>query len=147
MSHSSDKPRVAIVNYGMGNLFSVRHACEHVGLHAVVASQKEEILSADGIILPGVGAFGDAMDNLENLGLTEILRQVALTHQKPFFGICLGFQLLMEESYEFGYHKGLGILGGSVVRFENSLPGQVASAIVKVPQVGWNRILKPQFLR
>jgi len=129
--------KIAIVDYGLGNLFSVKHACEYVGMHATVTSSKEEILRADAVILPGIGAFGDAMEALEKLDLSNTLRDIA--SEKPLVGICLGMQLLMTESFEFGKHHGLEIIDGQVVRFEDLMPG---SKKVKVPQVGWNRILR-----
>lgn len=130
--------RVAIVDYGLGNLFSVKHACEHVGMQGIITSANSEILAADAVILPGVGAFGAAMESLKKLDLISVLRDVALS-DKPFFGICLGMQLLMTESYEFGFHKGLGIIKGSVVRLDKPTG---PSGKLKVPQVGWNRIIK-----
>lgn len=128
--------KVAIVDYGLGNLFSVKHACEHVGLTAVVTADVPEIMSADAVILPGVGAFGDAMQALKQLDLVHPLRDIARS-RKPLVGICLGMQLLMTESDEFGRHQGLGIIDGAVRRLE---PG----GTLKVPQVGWNRIFKPE---
>lgn len=136
----STKPtnkKVAIVDYGMGNLFSVKHACECVGLNAKVTSSKEEILSADLVILPGVGAFGDAMEALRNLDLVNTLK-VVHESSKPIVGICLGMQLLMSEGHEFGRHKGLGIIKGQVVPFDNPIDDSQKS--LKVPQVGWNHI-------
>ena len=130
--------RVAIVDFGMGNLFSVQRACEAVGLRARVTSGPTELLDSDAVILPGVGAFGDAMSSLVHLGLADALREVAASG-KPLFGICLGLQLLMTESHEFGRHRGLGILEGDVVRFEQPREGQRA---LKVPQVGWNQIFR-----
>lgn len=124
-------PFVAIVDYGMGNLFSVKNVCEAVGLSAIITSQKEEILSAQTVILPGVGAFGDAMANLKKLDLVEVLND-AIQSKKNFIGICLGMQLLMSESEEFGKHAGLGIIKGDVVRFPESSS--------KIPQIGWNKI-------
>ena len=131
-------PRVAIVDYGMGNLFSVRQACEAAGLHPVVTSSPADLLTADGVILPGVGAFADAMHTLVDTGLADALRRVA--HEGvPLLGICLGMQLVMEESTEFGRHGGLGLIAGRVVRFpERSANG----ASVKVPHIGWNRVCK-----
>lgn len=128
--------QIAIVDYGMGNLFSVKHACESVGLNASITASRQEILTADAVILPGVGAFGDAMATLDRLQLVDVLRQVAASG-KPLVGICLGMQLLMTRSYEFGCHQGLGIVEGEVVRFQGSAEG---SARLKVPQVGWNHI-------
>ena len=129
--------RVAIINYDMGNLFSVKQSCEHVGLQAIITSSKEEILAADAVILPGVGSFGGAMETLRKYDLVETLKEV-VNSQKPFVGICLGMQLLMDESFEFGHYKGLGIINGSVIRFEN--PVDVSGRCLKVPLVGWNRI-------
>lgn len=130
------KPRVAIVDYGMGNLFSVRQACEHVGLNVGITSSRDEILNADAVILPGIGAFGDAMATLSRLDLVEVLRDVAVSG-KPLIGVCLGLQLLMTESLEFGLHKGLGIIEGQVVKFDNPAEGERR---LKVPQVGWNSV-------
>jgi len=129
---------VAIVDYGMGNLFSVANACAKVGLEAIITDRPDIAGRARAVILPGVGAFGDAMNNLSSLGFVEVLRNAAL-EGKPFLGVCLGMQLLMSESDEFGRHKGLDILPGSVIRFpEKDAEGNR----VKVPQVAWNRIRK-----
>lgn len=131
---SGNIQKVAIVNYGMGNLFSIRNVCERIGLETSVTSSPEEIRLADGIILPGVGAFGGAMKILAELGLVDVLRG-EIHGGKPFLGICLGLQLLMSESEEFGRHEGLGIFPGRVVRF----PGQTRDARkLKVPHIGWN---------
>ncbi len=136
---------VAVVDYGLGNLFSVLNACQFVGLEPVVTRSRQDILKADVVILPGVGAFGDAMDCLRRLDLVSPLRDVAASNT-PLVGICLGMQLLMNESSEFGTHEGLGIVAGSVVRFENPV-GQSGHRSVcqplKVPQVGWNRVYGP----
>jgi len=121
---------IAIVDYGMGNLRSVQRAFEHVGAGAVVTAHRETIESASAVVLPGVGAFGQAMANLERAGLTDVICQV-IARGRPFLGICLGLQLLFEESDEMGQHGGLGIFGGKVKRFEVGL---------KVPQIGWNQI-------
>jgi len=128
---------VAIVDYNMGNLYSVKHACAYVGLHAEITSSHETITNARAVILPGVGAFGDAMGTLHRLGLVSVLRDIAASG-KPLIGICLGIQLLMTESYEFGRHPGLDIIEGPVVPFEN--PTEHGRAL-KVPQIGWNRIV------
>lgn len=133
----SRKPNVAIVDYGVGNLFSVKHACNSVGIQAGITSSKQEILSADAVILPGVGAFGNAIESLRKLDLINALKDVA-TSFKPFVGICLGMHLLMDESEEFGSHQGLGIIKGSVVRFDNLLGASERK--LKVPHVGWGRI-------
>lgn len=130
---------VAIIDYETGNLFSVEHACEYVGLSAAITSDSTVIMDADAVILPGVGAFGGAMENLKRLDLEFPLKDFIATG-KPFMGVCLGLQLLFSESEEFGRHKGLGIIEGSVVRF----PAQTAvGEPVKVPHIGWNRIHKP----
>lgn len=129
-------PRVAIVDYSLGNLFSVKHACDHVGLHAWITSDKHDLEQADAVILPGVGAFGDAMECLRRLDLVRPLQDISQS-DRLLVGICLGQQLLMSESYEFGRHQGLGIIEGDVVRLEN--PTSLAGPL-KVPQVGWNRI-------
>jgi len=137
------RPQVAIVDFGMGNLFSAKHACEHVGMQALITCEKSHILSADAVILPGVGAFGDAMNSLHKLDLVEPLKDVAAS-EKPVVGICLGLQLLMTESQEFGLHKGLGIVKGPVVRFENPYGPH---GPLKVPHIGWNGIFRPGHLR
>lgn len=131
-----EKPTVAIVDYGMGNLFSVKHACLDAGLRGVVTASPQEVLAADAVILPGVGAFGDAMRTLQELGLVTALKEVAVS-SKPLVGICLGMQMLLTESFEFGRHAGLGLIPGRVVRFENP---RGANGTLKVPEVGWNRM-------
>jgi len=137
---SDARKRVAIVDYGMGNLFSVQNACEHVGLHASITSSHHDIASADAVILPGVGAFGDAVETLRRLDLINVLVDLAAS-QKPLLGICLGMQLMMTESLEFGWHAGLDIIPGTVVRFETPIGIQGA---LKVPQVCWNRMFKTE---
>lgn len=127
---------VAVVDYGMGNLFSVKQACQHAGLTAVITASKAEILAADAVILPGVGAFGDAMETLTRMDLVSVLRDFA-SSPKPMLGICLGMQLLMTESHEFGRHRGLDVVEGEVTRLPDSHDGRRQ---VKVPQVGWNRV-------
>ena len=121
---------IAIIDYGMGNLHSVSKAVERLGYEAVVSSDAAVIMKADGAILPGVGAFGDAMANLRATGLDAVTRDYAVSG-KPLLGICLGMQLLFSESEEHGRHEGLGLLPGRVVRFEGSY---------KVPHMGWNEL-------
>jgi glutamine amidotransferase len=122
---------IAIVDYGMGNLRSVQKALESLGSEAVVTDDSTVLDAAQGIILPGVGAFGDAMRNLRARRLVEpTLRQVE--REKPLLGICLGMQLLFDESEEMGQHKGLCLLPGHVVRFPQG--------DLKVPHVGWNQL-------
>jgi glutamine amidotransferase len=130
--------KAAIVDYGLGNLFSVKHACEHVSMEAVITASPLEMVQADLVILPGVGAFGDAMAALKALDLIGPLKEVA-SSGKALFGICLGMQLLMTESWEFGRFKGLGIIEGEVVNFDNP---RGSLGRLKVPQVGWNRIYR-----
>jgi len=129
---------IAIVDYGMGNLFSVAHALARVGLPAFVTSSSKEILKADAVVLPGVGAFGHAMSALGRLDLVSPLRDVAAS-ERVLVGICLGMQLLMTESEEFGVHRGLDIFEGPVVRLH---PHAGLPERLKVPHVGWSRIYK-----
>lgn len=121
-----------IVDFGMGNLFSVARACEVVGLPARISSDPAEIRRAGAIILPGVGAFADAMSRLRSLRLVEALRD-SVSVGRPLLGVCLGMQLLMDSSEEFGLHEGLGLVPGEVV----ALP-RVSGC--KIPQMGWNRV-------
>ncbi|MBB6735364.1 imidazole glycerol phosphate synthase subunit HisH [Cohnella zeiphila] len=121
---------IAIIDYGMGNLHSVSKALERLGCETAVTSSPEEILAADGAVLPGVGAFGDAMRNLRETGLDATVKEFA-SLGKPLLGICLGMQLLFDESEEHGRHEGLGLLPGRVVRFEGDY---------KVPHMGWNEL-------
>lgn len=139
MRETTEPVRMAIVDYGLGNLFSVKYACQEVGIEASITSDRAELLAADGILLPGVGAFGDAMACLRRLGLVETLQEAAASG-KCLVGICLGMQLLMSESFEFGRHQGLGILPGQVLRLEQPMGPR---GPLKVPQVGWNRIYRP----
>lgn len=132
--------QVAIIDYGMGNLFSVQRACEHAGFRATITASPDDVLAADAVILPGVGAFGDAMAELTRLGLAEAIT-TCVAAGKPFMGICLGMQLVMTESAEFGRHTGLGLIEGDVVRFESPRRG---AQLLKVPEVGWNRIVRPR---
>ena len=130
--------KVVIVDYGVGNLLSVQRAFEHFGIQALVTSDFESILAANRVILPGVGAFGNAMDILNSSGLADILRQV-IHKGTPFLGICLGMQLLFEESEEFGLHRGLGFIEGRVLCLpDNTLDGKG----LKIPHIGWNELYK-----
>jgi len=132
----SESPTIAVVDYGMGNLFSVKRACEHVGLRAEITPDAHVVGSADAIILPGVGAFGDAMLALDRVGMSDAIRSAAASGT-PILGICLGLQLLMERSCEFGMCEGLGLIPGDVVPFEHPREGD---RVLKVPHVGWNRV-------
>lgn len=127
--------QVGIVDYQMGNLRSVQKAIERVGGSALISSDRNELSGVSHLILPGVGAFGDAMAELHRRELVEFLREWS-TSGKPFLGICLGMQLLFDSSDEGGLHEGLGILPGTVVRFERN--GQDDS--FKIPHMGWNQV-------
>jgi glutamine amidotransferase len=127
--------KIVIIDYNAGNLFSVEHACLQAGLDTVVSSDKKIIQTANAIILPGVGAFGDAMNNLKKLDLISILRD-KVNSGVPLLGVCLGLQLLFTESEEFGTHKGLNLVEGNILKFPKNLNGQD----IKVPQIGWNKI-------
>jgi len=129
---------IAIIDYDMGNLRSVQKAFEAVGCRAVVTRDPKTIAEASHMVLPGVGAFGDCMRNLETYGLVEPVRR-AIASGKPFLGICLGLQLLFSESDEFGTHRGLGVIPGKVVRFPSS-SSSGPSRHMKVPHMGWNAI-------
>lgn len=135
MNRNETMKKVAIVDYGICNLFSVNHACLSVGLDPVITSDKESMYRADAMIVPGVGAFGEAMDNMRRLDLIGPIKDF-IAAGKPFMGICLGMQLLFTESEEFGRHAGLDIIAGHVRRFRESRTDHI-----KVPQIGWNQIL------
>ncbi|MCZ8513911.1 imidazole glycerol phosphate synthase subunit HisH [Paenibacillus filicis] len=121
---------IAIIDYGMGNLHSVSSAVERLGYAYKIITDERELLEADGAVLPGVGAFGDAMENLRETKLDEAVKRFAGSG-KPLLGICLGMQLLFTSSEEHGRHEGLGLLPGRVVRFQGDY---------KVPHMGWNRL-------
>ncbi|MFC6654017.1 imidazole glycerol phosphate synthase subunit HisH [Paenibacillus rhizoplanae] len=123
---------VAIVDYGMGNLHSVSKAVERLGYTSLVTADAAAILAADSVILPGVGAFGDAMEHLRESGMDDVVRAAAEAGQ-PVLGICLGMQLLFSSSEEHGEHKGLELLPGAVVRF-------APRDGYKVPHMGWNKL-------
>ncbi len=123
---------ITVVDYGMGNLRSVAKALEKVGFDVKVSSNPQDIKDAKGIVVPGVGAFGDAIHNLERFGLLDEVVK-AVEEGKPYLGICLGLQILFEYGYEFGEHEGLGLLKGKVIRFENKEG-------YKVPHMGWNQV-------
>jgi imidazole glycerol-phosphate synthase subunit HisH len=130
----------AIIDYGMGNLYSVLNACKHCGIEAEITSDTQRVRDAHAVILPGVGAFGDAMREIDRRGLLNPVAQAAASG-KPFVGICLGMQLMMEESHEFGRHQGLGLVAGAVLRLE--APNDDDGRPLKVPEVGWNAISRP----
>jgi len=142
---------IAIIDYGMGNLRSVQKAFETVGCEAVVTRDARVIDDAGHIVLPGVGAFGDCMANLDRYGLIEPVRR-AVRSGKPFLGICLGLQLLFTESEEFGRHQGLDLVPGRVKRFPAGMgaPTEAPAAVpagaarLKVPHMGWNAVTVTQ---
>ena len=126
---------VAIVDYGVGNLFSLQSSFAAIGAEAIVTSKKEVLEKADCILLPGVGAFEDAAQKLRRNGLDQTLKSLA-AQEKPLMGICLGMQLLFEQSFEYGCHRGLGILKGSVRPIRDVIPVHY-----KIPHIGWNGLI------
>lgn len=125
---------IAVIDYGVGNLFSLCSSLNMIGAKSVVTSDADEIRKADKIILPGVGAFADAIGKLRALGLDKVIIDEARAG-KPIMGICLGMQLLFEKSYEYGEHEGLGLLSGSVVPMQGVIPSEL-----KIPHIGWNAL-------
>ena len=126
---------IAIIDYGMGNLQSVLNASDYVGgCDTVITDDPDVIRRANGLILPGVGAFEDAMEELKNRKLIDVLNEEVLIKNKPILGICLGMQLLFQESEENGIHKGLGLIEGTVKKF--SIP-----QIYRLPHIGWNDLV------
>jgi len=123
---------IAIIDYGVGNLFSLTSSFNAIGVKAVVTSDKKVIESADKIILPGVGAFGDASKKLIESGLDKVVKEQAKLG-KPLLGVCLGMQMLFDKSFEYGEHQGLGLISGKVVAFD--LPKEY-----KIPHIGWNAL-------
>ena len=133
---------IAIIDYGVGNLFSLSSSLKYLGLETRITSQRAEVLTADKIILPGVGAFEDAVAKLRNSGLAEpVLERAA--GGVPLLGICLGMQMLFERSYEYGMHDGLGLIKGEVASIEKDLPLRETGGKLqklKVPHIGWNSL-------
>ena len=127
--------KVAIVNYGMGNLSSVRKAFEDIGAEVKVANYPTELYSANRIVLPGVGAFGEGMDKLRNAGWIEILHEVVTQRRKPLLGICLGMQMLASIGYEGGMTMGLNFIPGKVQRLDT------LGCKLRIPHVGWNEVI------
>jgi imidazole glycerol-phosphate synthase subunit HisH len=130
---------VAIIDYQMSNLFSVEQACKYFGMPAVITADKVVIKKSSAIILPGVGAFGEAMNNIKRLDLQNIIID-QISSGKLFMGICLGMQLLLSESEEFGSQKGFNIIDGVVKKF----PLEVEGEKIKIPHIGWNSIYPPE---
>ena len=123
---------IAVIDYGVGNLFSLCSSLDAIGAETVVTCDPDVVRAADKIILPGVGAFSDAIAKLRESGMDKLIIEEA-NRGKPLFGICLGMQMLFEKSYEYGEHDGLGLLRGSVVGMEGRLPSEL-----KIPHIGWN---------
>ncbi|MBQ2941265.1 MAG: imidazole glycerol phosphate synthase subunit HisH [Clostridia bacterium] len=125
---------IAIVDYGVGNLFSLKSSLDMIGAKAFVTGDAKEIKNADKIILPGVGAFGDAAKKLRDTGLFDVIKEEA-AKGKPIMGICLGMQMLFEKSYEYGEHEGLGLIKGEIRPIEGVIPKEL-----KIPHIGWNAL-------
>ncbi|MBR4933830.1 MAG: imidazole glycerol phosphate synthase subunit HisH, partial [Clostridia bacterium] len=125
---------VAIIDYGVGNLFSLKSSLAAIGAEAVVTADPDVIKAADKIILPGVGAFGDAAAKLRDSGMAEVVKREAACG-KPLMGICLGMQLLLEKSFEYGEHEGLGLIKGEIRPITDVIPEGL-----KVPHIGWNAL-------
>ncbi len=133
------KKKVVIIDYKLGNLFSVKQACDTVGMNAIVSSERVDIINADALVLPGVGAFNEGMSNLRHLDLETAIKE-KIANDTPLFGICLGQQMLFSESEEFGAGKGLNLIPGVIRKFPADLNGKV----VKVPHISWNKIYAAQ---
>ena len=129
---------IAVIDYGVGNLFSLCRSLEAIGQEPVVTGDPELLRKADKLFLPGVGAFADAREKLRQSGLEEVIKE-EVAKGKPIMGICLGMQLLFEESQEFGTWEGLGLIPGKVVTMEGVIPARY-----KVPHIGWNELHFPQ---
>lgn len=129
---------IAVVDYGVGNLFSLKSSLQAVGATVCVTGNADEIRKADRIVLPGVGAFGDAAKKLNESGLTDVIREQA-QNGKPLLGICLGMQLLLEKSFEYGEHEGLGLIRGSIRPISEAIPSGY-----KIPHIGWNALSFPE---
>jgi glutamine amidotransferase len=135
MAHS----KITIIDYGLGNLFNVQRALESVGASVLITDRPQDIFNADRLVLPGVGAFGEGMKGLKERNLLEPIYEY-VGKQRPMLGICLGMQLMMEQSEELGVHRGLGLIKGKTIRFQEPKgPTQF-----KIPHIGWNRLNAPE---
>lgn len=126
---------IAIMDYGIGNLGSVKNALDYLGYDNIITSDKNVILNADKVILPGVGAFKDAIDTFKKYEFDKVLNEL-IKKNTPILGICVGMQLLFEHDYEYGIHDGLGIIKGNVIKFDSIKDGKK----YKIPHMGWNQI-------
>lgn len=136
-----NKKNVVIIDYGHGNLYSINQACIHLGYNPIISSDQKVILNADSLILPGVGAFKVAMDELANKDLIEPIKEF-VKKGKNIMGVCLGMQLLFETSEEFGVSNGLGLINGDVKKFPSTFNNQK----IRIPQIGWNKIYEEKSL-
>lgn len=125
---------IAIIDYGVGNLFSLASSFKAIGYETIVTGDPETIKKADKLILPGVGAFGDAVKKLRDTGLDKVVIE-EVKNGKNLLGICLGMQMLFEKSFEYGEHEGLGLIKGQVIPMENTIPENL-----KIPHIGWNAL-------
>ena len=125
---------IAIIDYGMGNLFSLSSSLKSLGYEVEITADPDRLRAADKLFLPGVGAFRDAQERLFSTGLADVIRELA-AEGKPLMGICLGMQLLFDKSYEYGEYEGLGLIPGNVVPMEGSIAPEL-----KIPQMGWNAL-------
>ena len=128
--------KIVIVDYDCGNLLSLKRGIEKIGLTSEISRDQNKILNSTHLILPGVGAFGNAMDLLKKFDLENIIKKYALEMKKPLLGICLGMQLMLSKSFEFGEHEGLGIINGKVIKINHS-----TNSKIKVPNIGWSEII------
>ena len=136
------KPKVTIIDYGLGNLFSIKRAFEHCDADVKITKSPDDIDNADRLVLPGVGAFSAGIIGLKELHLLEPIKEYALTG-RPFLGICLGMQMMMEVSEEFGKHRGLGVIRGTVVPVPSKGKN---SEKLKIPHIGWNSLCKYRYI-
>lgn len=130
---------IAVIDYGVGNLFSLTASLKFLGAETIVTNKMEDIQAADRVILPGVGAFEDAIAKLRATGLVDTIIEET-RKGKPLLGICLGMQLLFEKSYEYGEHEGLGLIKGEIAPIEEDLPIRADGEKLKVPHIGWNSL-------
>lgn len=136
---SGINPRITVIDYGMGNIFNLEKVLKYLGADVVVSSSPQKLLESERAVLPGVGAFGDGMDNLQAKGLIPAIKKY-VTSGKPLLGICLGMQLFMTNSEEFGMHNGLDLIKGKVIKFKDSL---LTDHRYKIPHIGWGSLKIP----